>query len=999
MNCFLRRPILRLNAFLLSCSLFTFPAMLLAQTNPPAAPQSPAEKAAIDELDQLNKEGGKFYNKGDFPAALESWQTGLDKAQARKNEKVAALFLNNIGAVYSGLGQNDKALDFYQRALTIKEKIGNPQDIAQSLNNIGLVYRSLGQNDKALDYLQRALTLREKIGNPQEIAASLNNIGGVYRFLGQNDKALDFYQRALTLFEKIDNPQGIATSLNNIGLVYYALGQNDKALEFQQRALTFKEKIGNPQGIATSLNNIGLGYYALGQDDKALDFYQRSLTIREKIGNQSDIAQSLNNIGLVYRSLGQNDKALDYLQRTLTIRERIGSPQDIAQSLNNIGAVYSDLGQNDKALEFQQRALTLKEKIGDQSDIAASLNNIGNVYFDLGQNDKALEFQQRALTIREKIGNQSDIAGSLNNIGFVYYVLGQNDKALDYVQRALTIKEKIGNLQDIAQSLNNIGLVYIAQKRWDKAEDAYSRTRRIFENLTQQVGDPTELADLQQTIPYFYENYAFVLMQQKREGEGLALLEAGRAQGLARQIALNGSDYTAYFTVEEKTQLKQRTADLTASSSLLHAAEANLAAAPAEQRAAFQKQKDDCQKKQADAERKYTSYRDYLFAHYPQFRDVSGERPPTVAELKSLARKNPDTLFLTYAILDEKQTLLFALTEKDGLKSYFLPVGEKELGKLVADWRGAILDGANGTEADAPADQKEEKQAKALYQTLFAPLEKDGLMKPGCYARLVTVATGSLLDLPFAALENGSGKRLIETHTVTSAIALGVSFWRDNPLLPTSDLLCVADPIGKAAPKPTKVALRREGFGALPGARQEGTEIAALFKKERLLVGPAARKADVIKQMAGAKLLHFATHGYLNDKNPLLSSLVLAPEPEGSGDDGVLSAREILNLPMAARLAVLSACETGRGKAAGGEGLQGLAWAFRAAGCPCVVASQWRVDDAATRELMLKFYKGLQAGKRKDDALRDAMLAVKANKPSPFFWAAFQVIGDTAPLE
>ena len=263
--------------------------------------------------------------------------------------------------------------------------------------------------------------------------------------------------------------------------------------------------------------------------------------------------------------------------------------------------------------------------------------------------------------------------------------------------------------------------------------------------------------------------------------------------------------------------------------------------------------------------------------------------------------------------------------------------------------------------------------------------------------RLVTVADGPLLDLPFAALENGSGKRLLETHTVASAIALGIAFWRDNPLSPTSDLLCVADPIGSAADKPTRVALRREGFGPLPAAREEGAQIAALFGRQSLLVGPAAKKAEVIRQMAGVKILHFATHGYLNDKNPLLSGLVLAPEPEGSGDDGVLSAREILNRPLAARLAVLSACETGRGVAKGGEGLQGLAWAFRAAGCPCVVASQWQVDDAATKQLMLAFYKGLQAGQRKDDALRDAMLLVKQSKPAPFFWAAFQIIGDTAP--
>src|SRR5205085_7778557 len=96
----------------------------------------------------------------------------------------------------------------------------------------------------------------------------------------------------------------------------------------------------------------------------------------------------------------------------------------------------------------------------------------------------------------------------------------------------------------------------------------------------------------------------------------------------------------------------------------------------------------------------------------------------------------------------------------------------------------------------------------------------------------------------------------------------------------------------------------------------------------------------------------------------------------------------------------LSACETGRGQLRGGEGLMGLAWAFRAAGCPSVIASQWQVDDAATASLMDRFYKALRTGKPKDEALRAAMLSVRGEPGHghPYYWAAFQVFGDTAPL-
>src|SRR6185437_8454913 len=132
---------------------------------------------------------------------------------------------------------------------------------------------------------------------------------------------------------------------------------------------------------------------------------------------------------------------------------------------------------------------------------------------------------------------------------------------------------------------------------------------------------------------------------------------------------------------------------------------------------------------------------------------------------------------------------------------------------------------------------------------------------------------------------------------------------------------------------------------ALKYAREEGEAVVDLVPGALGLVGPQAREAEVKQEIGEYALLHFATHGYLDPVNSLRSGLVLAPEPRDGTEDGVLEAREIMGLKLSAKLAVLSACETARGQARGGEGLQSLAWAFRAAGCPSVVASQWQVND------------------------------------------------------
>jgi CHAT domain-containing protein len=159
-----------------------------------------------------------------------------------------------------------------------------------------------------------------------------------------------------------------------------------------------------------------------------------------------------------------------------------------------------------------------------------------------------------------------------------------------------------------------------------------------------------------------------------------------------------------------------------------------------------------------------------------------------------------------------------------------------------------------------------------------------------------------------------------------------------------------------------------------------------------------ARKAQVKREMPNYAILHFATHGSLDSAHPLRSALILAPEPENSGEASILEAREIAGMSLTARLAVLSACETASGQATGGDGLVVLTWAFRAAGCPAVVATQWKINDSATTVLMRAFYRLLLAGQRTDDALRAAMQAVIVDKTRrlPYYWAAFQIYGDAS---
>jgi CHAT domain-containing protein len=146
------------------------------------------------------------------------------------------------------------------------------------------------------------------------------------------------------------------------------------------------------------------------------------------------------------------------------------------------------------------------------------------------------------------------------------------------------------------------------------------------------------------------------------------------------------------------------------------------------------------------------------------------------------------------------------------------------------------------------------------------------------------------------------------------------------------------------------------------------------------------------------RVLHFATHGLLNSRNPELSGIVLSlVDEKGRPVDGFLRLNEIYNLNLSADLVVLSACQTGLGKEIKGEGLIGLTRGFMYAGAQRVVASLWKVDDAGTAELMKTFYRKMfREQMRPAAALRAAKVEMSRDPRwnSPYYWAAFQLQGE-----
>ncbi|HSN87110.1 MAG TPA: CHAT domain-containing protein, partial [Thermoanaerobaculia bacterium] len=184
----------------------------------------------------------------------------------------------------------------------------------------------------------------------------------------------------------------------------------------------------------------------------------------------------------------------------------------------------------------------------------------------------------------------------------------------------------------------------------------------------------------------------------------------------------------------------------------------------------------------------------------------------------------------------------------------------------------------------------------------------------------------------------------------------------------------------------------------LPASREEVSRIAGLYPPDRvrLYLDGQASEANVKANpfLKEARRIHFAVHGFVNEKEPELSGLLLSLNGD-PWENGLLQTYEIFNLELNADLVVLSACDTGLGKNVSGEGLIGVTRALFYAGAASVVVSLWQVADTSTSDLMVRFYRHLNEAGDRAEALRLSKLELirEGRFDHPYYWAPFILIG------
>ncbi|MEW6733300.1 MAG: tetratricopeptide repeat protein [Acidobacteriota bacterium] len=978
--------------------------------------------------------------------ALAKYQVALVEWQATNDPKMQGETLASMGVIYNSLGDSQKALDCFNQIVSLLQVIKDQDLESRTLISLGAIYTLLGENQKALDYLNRALPLVRAIDNQRLESIALGNLGLTYKSLGENQKALDCHNQALLLARVIGDRHSEAMELEKISKVYGALGEDLKALDYSNQALPLARTVNDKSLEANILTGMGVAYSELGEAQKALDYLNQALVLLRATGDRRLESYALNNIGSIYDVIGEDERALDYFNQALALRRAAGDRAGEANTLTNIGGINRSLGEYQKALDYFNQALALEKAIGNRRLEGNTLNSMGAVYHLLGEYQKALDYHNQALLLLRTVGDQRLEANTLGYIGKSYHSLGESQKAADYYNQVLLLSKKLGN-----QVLEAVALLGIAKAKRDSSElkTALILTEQaltIIESLRSKFDVKELRAAFFASVQNHYEFYIDLLMrlhqQQPSAGyDALALQasERARARTLLEALAEARVDIRQGINpdlLERERNLKQQ---LNAKAEYLFRLLNSKRTAEQEDTARRETERINDELHKVEA---------LIYQDNPHYAALKYPQPLTITQLQQQVLDD-DTLLLEYA-LGSEQTYLWAVTTSS-ITSYKLPKRADVEAAALRVYQLFTARQRKSFETDEKFLQRLEKaeaemvEATAqLSRMVLAPVAEHLNKK-----RLLIVSEGLLQYIPFAALptpgslvkptnrQKFSTPLIVEHEVINLPSASSLVLQREElagRTIATKEIAIFANPVFSIQDNRVKTAANTNGkkpdnltlspldkmlagLEPIPETEQMAKEIIALLPKSasKLLLGFNANLTMATQQEIGQyKIVHYATHGFLNP-NPELSGVVLSLfNAEGKQQQGFLSAAAIFNLNLPADLVVLSACRSGLALAPEESdnpravkqvldkskdlGLTGLTRGFVYAGAARVMVTLWNIPVIATTELMVRFYKELLGTKKLSAAaaLRAAQIQMlkQPRWNNPYYWAAFVINGE-----
>ncbi len=918
----------------------------------------------------------------------------------------------------------DEALHRYDTIVTDATAANARRHLAAALWGRGRIQGFQSDREGAKASHEQALAIYRELNDlPGEALAS--------RYLGMNLLQLAHYEparknldRAIELYGQLGDVAGLATAYNNL---VYLVERSPEKDTFRELALRYAREAKDKPAECSVTHEWGDDLFQVGDFIQAKEKLTVALACFESIGELSDAGRVLTSLGRVQRVHGQLGSAMDHYQRALEKQLRFEAsggwksrgpdPLGIVQSYNAISVTYSYMGHHVEALAHYEKALARAREIKSELTVNFLLGQLGGYYLGLGEFQKAVSLIEPTLTQTQRAGN---LPVRLRQLADAYAGLGDLDRALDLAERAVAEARNAG-VDPLLHALGQRAEVLRKRKQFDAAErDLREGIAAIEDMRAKTIPMDFMKRGFMEMHQMMFAEQSELLAQQGRWQIALETAEQARARAFLDLLASrDGGTTTQARRTPSSTpralgllaRLQPPPLSDALSTDLRRAPESNAGVNAAWRFRGGALGADGVAWPESAASSEYA----------PQGGNIESSRsaqPATIAEMIATARRLQSTL-LTYWVAPTG-TFAWVISPQGAVNATRIDVPSMKLDSIVAQ----AADAVNSTAAFgglAVGSASQTRPWRELYALLIKPLRQ--YLPSGNNGLLTIVPHGPLFRVSFAALQDEKGQYLIERYRVHYTPAVGVlNFTARSKTAAPRQALLVGDPGELKADS-------GEAMPALPWARKEVAEIAGTLPRgaPQVLVDAQASEASVRAKLEGMDLIHFATHGVIQQQRSLTSYLALrggndnaarfgaaTPSAIDASNDGRLTAEEVYALQLQARLVVLSACSTALGPMTG-DGVIGFTRAFLYAGASSVIATEWDVPDEAGYELMRRFYqhrtRHMATPAAESRALRSEQLGVIealrkgtlkvatasgdiALPEHPLFWAGFILVGE-----
>ncbi len=798
------------------------------------------------------------------------------------------------------------------------------------------------------------------------------------------------------------SPSLKARSQTLLGLSFLNLGRNDEALENLQNA----EKLfgeGDTIEKANCFNALGLVYWNNGNKTLALQYHEQALGIRRQlIGKDAvEVGDSFNNLGLVYQA-EEPLQALIYFNRAKKIYENTLGPNDrkTALVLTNMAFANSTQENYDQAFDLlnQVKVIYDQKYQGNHPNKAFVLSSIGLIHEEKGELDQALLTQNEALQLYIELFGEKhpDVANTYFLIGRIHQKNNDFKLAVEFYQQSIYSNfagksyTELYDLPSLEDYFNADILLSSLQAKAKALEALHFEKTLNTKDLTGAI-DTYKLCD---------ELVSIIRRQRLNEQDKLKLGEISKdvyENGIKLSLTLSEETFKKKAYLETAFEFCERSKSSVLLEAITETKAKQFSGIPQDLLSLEDSLKDEIsyiEQKLAQPENTDNQeLKDLLFLYQNEYREfISGletnypdyynlKYSTNLSSLSEIQAKLNDQMALLSYFIGVEEIFIFIVTKK-GIKAVRKSKDES-FDKSAKSIRNAIKYNVVSTFINS---------SKNLYSYLIPKL-------PSTINELVILPDGVLGTIPFEALIDAesegenylSSQFLIRDYGVSYDYSATLFSHRDvEDGKSSAEILLVA---------PIDFSQNEIRMATLPGSEEEIMEIRYLFmgangQCEIRTKNQASESNLKLEDLNKYKFLHFATHGLVNESEPALSRIFLNP---GQDEDGSLYAGEIYNLKINADLVTLSACETGLGKVAKGEGIVGLSRALQYAGANNIIVSLWQVADASTSQMMIEFYKYNLNNDHHgyNTALRRAKLTLLNSDEynSPYYWAPFILVG------